>query len=64
MRKVIKSCKCTDDEKTCDGCHETREQFNKEMIEYKRRQVKWGFDCEFDFMTELDKDFQDCVFYK
>ena len=64
MRKVLKSCKCTDDDTACDGCHETRERFNKEMIEYKGRQVKWGFDCEFDFMTELEKDFQDCVFYK
>ena len=64
MRKVLKSCKCTDDDTTCDGCRETRQRFNKEMLEYKGRQVKWGFDCEFDFMTELDKDFQECVFYK
>ena len=64
LRKVIKSCKCTDDEITCDGCYETRERFNKEMIEYKGRRVQWGFDCELDFMTELDKDFQDCVFYQ
>ena len=64
MRKVLKSCKCTDDDTSCDGCNETRERFNKEMIQYKGRYVQWGFDCEFDFMTDFDKDFQDCVFYK
>ena len=64
MRKVLKSCKCTDDETTCDGCHEIRERFNQEMIEYKGRPVQWGFDCELGFITELDEDFQDCVFYE
>ena len=63
MRKLLKSCKCLDDETTCDGCREIREWFSNDMIKYKGRRVRWGFTSELKFITETDDDFEtECAY--
>ena len=64
LKKVLRACKCLDDETTCDGCRQIRERFNNEMIEHKGRPVRWGFTSELQFISETDnEDFEDeCIY--